>query len=265
MNILIVGRGRVGSALRRGLEADGDHRIAVRGRGVSPSAVGSADVIVLAVPDDAIRDVAAAISPSLEAKACVLHCAGARDVEELSTCRARGAATGVMHPLVSFPSRRSSPSLQGATFTIRGSRRALAASRKIAAACGARAVVAGTGNPAYHAAAALTANGAAALAFASVGVLRYLGFERRAAERAIGGLLQSVGDNVQRLGVPEALTGPIARGEATTVAAHRNALRHVGGDALRAYDSVLPVIVRCARAAGLAKVEADRILGLAKR
>jgi predicted short-subunit dehydrogenase-like oxidoreductase (DUF2520 family) len=170
-----------------------------------------------------------------------------------------------MHPLVSFPSKRQSPSLRGTTFTVNGCRRAMTASRRIAKACGARVVVAQTGGAGYHAAAALVANGAAALAYVSVGLLERLGFERRAAERAIGGLLQSVGENVQGLGVPGALTGPIARGEAQSVAHHRAALRSMNLDALSTYDALVPVIVRCARAAGLEKAAASKILRTTKR
>jgi predicted short-subunit dehydrogenase-like oxidoreductase (DUF2520 family) len=166
-----------------------------------------------------------------------------------------------MHPLVSFPSKRSNPSLRGTTFTVSGSRRAVATSRRLALACDARIVVAQTGDASYHAAAALVANGAAALAFVSVGVLERLGFEKRAAERAIGGLLKSVGENVQSLGVPGALTGPIARGDTEAVVNHRHALRRVGRDALPAYDAVVPVIVKCARAAGLSRVKASKIVG----
>jgi predicted short-subunit dehydrogenase-like oxidoreductase (DUF2520 family) len=126
-------------------------------------------------------------------------------------------------------------------------------------------VVAKISDPAYHAAAALAANGTAALAFASVRLLVRLGFGQRAAERAVGGLLRTVADNVERLGVPEALTGPIARGDRVTVATHRKALRRQGRDALDAYDAVLPLIVRCARAAGLSKARAAAILELGKR
>jgi predicted short-subunit dehydrogenase-like oxidoreductase (DUF2520 family) len=165
-----------------------------------------------------------------------------------------------MHPLVSFPSKRGNPSLRGTTFTVNGSRRAVATSRLLAHACGARIIVAQTGDASYHAAAALVANGAAALAFVSVGVLERLGFDKRAAERAIGGLLKSVGENVQSLGVPGALTGPIARGEAAAVTNHRRALRRVGRDALSAYDAVVPIIVKCARAAGLSPAKASKIL-----
>ena len=260
MNVLIIGRGRVGSGLRRSLASNPDIDVRAAGRSAAPSAIVDADVIVLAVPDDAIASVANSIAPVVRPNAVVVHCAGARSVDQLRACKSRGAATGVMHPLVSFPTKRSNPSLANTTFTVSGARRAIAASRRIAASCGARVVVAQTGDPAYHAAAALAANGAAALAFASVSVLERLGFDKRAAERAIGGLLQSVGENVQRLGVPDALTGPIARGEPSTVAGHRRALRRVSRGALSAYDAVAPVIVQCARAAGLPKSTAAKIL-----
>ncbi|MGB8330723.1 MAG: DUF2520 domain-containing protein [Polyangiales bacterium] len=260
MNILIIGRGRVGNALRRGLESNAEHIVVTAARRCGPSKVQTADAVILAVPDAAIELVAREIAPNLKRGATVLHCAGARGPRELRACEQHGASIGVMHPLVSFPSSRYSPSLSGKTFTASGARRAIATSRRIARACGARIVVAETGDAGYHAAAALTANGAAALAFVSVGVLERLGFDKRAAEHATGGLLQSVGENVQSLGVPEALTGPIARGDTETVASHRRALRRLTRDALSAYDALVPIIVRCARAAGLDRASASKIL-----
>jgi predicted short-subunit dehydrogenase-like oxidoreductase (DUF2520 family) len=151
------------------------------------------------------------------------------------------------------------------TFCVQGSRPSISASRRIANACGAVVVVAQTGDPGYHAAAALAANGAAALAFVSVQVLERVGFDKRDAERAIGGLLQSVGENVQKLGVPDSLTGPIARGDARTVESHREALRGRNRRVLSTYDALIPTIVSCARAAGLARSKASKILGLTKR
>lgn len=265
MNILIIGRGRVGNALNRSLQSSGLHDVKLDGRRPRLSNIRAADAIVLAVADDAIATVSNAIAPNLKRRATVLHCAGARGLDPLDACKAGGASVGVMHPMVSFPSPRNNPSLRGTTFTVNGSRRAIATSRQIAKACDARVLVAQTGDPGYHAAAALTANGAAALAFVSVAVLERLGFDRRAAERAIGGLLQSVGENVQNLGVPDALTGPIARGEAETVSNHRAALRDLGRGALPAYDALVPTIVRCARAAGLSRTKASKILGVTKR
>ena len=261
MNVLIIGRGRVGRALHRSLGSHEQHAVIATGRRWKSSSVRRADAVVLAVPDNAIETVAERVAPDLNPSATVVHCAGARGTGELLSCEQQGAAVGVMHPLVSFPSKRSNPSLRGTTFTVSGSRRAVATSRRLAHACGARIVVVQTGDPSYHAAAALVANGAAALAFVSVGVLERLGFDKRAAERAIGSLLKSVGENVQSLGVPGALTGPIARGETEAVVNHRRALRRVGRDALSAYDAVVPIIVKCARAAGLSRARASKIVG----
>lgn len=259
MKVLLVGRGRVGSGLRAALAKSSELEVRAVGRSIPPSAVRSANVVILAVSDSAIESVSEAIAPHLCADSVVVHCAGARSVHELDACRARGAAVGVMHPLASFPEVRRHPRLEDTTFTVNGSRRAIAACRRLASACGARVVVAQTGDPAYHAAAALAANGAAALAFASVSILERLGFGRRAAERAIGGLLETVGRNVQSVGVPNALTGPIARGEPLTVKSHRSALRRVSRQGLAAYDAVAPIIIACARSAGLDKASADAL------
>ena len=41
----------------------------------------------------------------------------------------------------------------------------------------------------------------------------------------LGPLLRSVGDNIERLGLPDALTGPVRRGDAVTVQKHLSALK----------------------------------------
>lgn len=260
MNILIVGKGRVGTGLRRALVASQEDAVRQVGRRWRASDVANAEVIIVAVSDDAIHPVADRLAGNLPPGAAVLHCAGAQGVDVLQACAAQGAAVGVMHPMVSFPTTRAHPDLRGTTFTLHGTRAAVAAAKRIAKACGARAVVATTGDPAYHAAAALTANGAVALAFASVSTLERIGFDRRAAERAIGGLLVSVGQNIDQLGVPDALTGPIARGEPDVVARHRGALRRMPRGIRDAYDAIVPAIVSCARAAGLRSSAARAIL-----
>lgn len=259
MNVLIIGRGRVGLGLRRALSKSA-LSVSSAGRRIPQARIRAADVIVIAVPDHAIAGVSERIAANLRVDATVVHCAGARSRAELDACRAVGALTGVMHPLVSFPDTRTSPSLSGTTFTVNGDPRAVAACKRIASACGAYPVVAPTGDAAYHAAAALAANGAAALAYSSVSVLVRLGLTRRDAQRAVGGLIRTVGENVQRIGVPDALTGPIARGEPDTVSAHRAALRRVSRSVLPAYDAIVPVIVRCARASGLSRARAAEIL-----
>jgi predicted short-subunit dehydrogenase-like oxidoreductase (DUF2520 family) len=217
-----------------------------------------ADVFVLAISDGAIHDVAARLTPALRPGTVVLHCAGAQSAELLDGCRHAGAATGVMHPLVSFPTEDAVPELAGTTFVIDGSRRAVTAARKVAKLVGARPLSASVHGPAYHAAAALLANGSAALATVAVELLQRLGIDGGDAELAIGALLRTVADNVENIGVPDALTGPVARGDATTIRAHRAALRK-HRRALSAYEAVGPIILLVAREAGLSGARATSV------
>ncbi|MDH5493099.1 MAG: DUF2520 domain-containing protein, partial [Myxococcales bacterium] len=101
---------------------------------------------------------------------------------------------------------------------------------------------------------------AAALASVGIGILRGLGLGGAEASRAVAGLLHSVAENVDRIGLPSSLTGPIARGDAHTVRRHREALR-ASPAALDAYDRIGPLILNCAREAGLDEEAAARIEG----
>lgn len=251
MDVLIAGRGKVGRSLAMALRANGARVRLVRGRTVGPSDVENAELVILAVPDDAITSCAHRIAGGLTAKTPVVHCAGARGLSPLDPCRAKGVPVAAMHPIASFADARRPPSLSGVTFVAQGDAAAIRAVRRMGRTIGARVAVAPVHGPAYHAAAALVANGSAALADAAVGLLVRLGLRRRDALRAVGGLLHTVAENVERVGVPQALTGPIARGDAATVRAHREALAEAEPRAARAYDQVGPVIVDTAAAAGL--------------
>jgi predicted short-subunit dehydrogenase-like oxidoreductase (DUF2520 family) len=223
---------------------------------------------VLAVPDGCIREIARQLAPMLDRRARVLHCAGARGLEELAPCAARGCAVAVFHPLVSFASSRRPVSLHGATFTslgdVRATREAKRLSRLVGAHCVVLAARSGEEAARYHAAAALLANGAAALADVAARVLCELGYEQRTAERALAGLLASVATNVESVGVPEALTGPVVRGDSATVARHLAALARSDPSASRAYAAVQPVVVASARARGLGRA-AERAILLTSR
>ena len=264
MKVAVIGRGRVGRALSRAL-IDGGEDVVSMGRKLRRDDLGAADVVVLAVPDGEIRGVSDRIAPELSSGATVLHCAGARSPEELEACAAKGAHVGVMHPRVSFASKQRHPSLSGKVFVAHGSGPAVAQSRRIAQACGARVVLGATTDASYHAAAALAANGAAALAFVAVGLLERLGMRRSQAASAVGGIIESVGQNVRQLGVPEALTGPVVRGDAATVRRHRKALERAGRRALSAYDAVLPLIIQTAEAAGLPRKQAAELRRIVPR
>lgn len=255
-SVAILGRGRVGRGLASALVQSGVEARLLSGRSLPRVGAG---VWILAVPDPAVASTAARLAERIERGAIVLGCSGNLSTDVLAPCAAAGAHVGVMHPLASFADPKRPPTLRGTTFVIDGDRAACAAAKRIAKAVGARAVVAPVHGPAYHAAAALAANGAAALAAVAVRVMRSIGLSERDAQRAIGALLRTVGENVEHVGVPRALSGPVIRGDDAAVRAHRRALASRDPDARRAYDAVAPAILDCAVRAGLPEERAEAV------
>jgi predicted short-subunit dehydrogenase-like oxidoreductase (DUF2520 family) len=108
---------------------------------------------------------------------------------------------------------------------------------------------------AYHAAAGLVANGAAALAAVGAQLLVRAGVPREVAPKMLGPLLRSVADNVETLGFPEALTGPVRRGDAGGVEKHLSTLDAKLPDAVPLYLAAAKAQLPLARAIGEASTE----------
>ncbi len=108
---------------------------------------------------------------------------------------------------------------------------------------------------AYHAAAGLVANGAAALAAVGADVLVRAGVPRNLAPRMLGPLLRSVAENVASLGFPEALTGPVRRGDAAAFGKHVATLRAKLPEAATLYLAAAKAQLPLARAIGDASPE----------
>jgi len=259
LKITLVGRGRVGRGLSSALRSSGQDVTLTRGREPRRAPIRTANLIILCTTDPTVSTTAAQIAPWLRRDAVVLHCAGSLGHDALGSCLDVGAEVGVMHPLVSFPQRGLPPELKGATFVIDGTPMARDVATRVARTLGALPLSLPVHGAGYHAAAALAANGAAGLAGACAPLLEQLGFSQRAAERALGSLLRSVATNIENQGLPKALTGPVARGDAETVRAHRVALARLDPTALAAYDAVGPVILAIARKAGLEPAQARRL------
>lgn len=205
----------MGSALTGALSAAGWEVELVPGRG--PHVNGAADgvsLLVLCVPDATIVDVAVAIEPDGAGGTVVAHCAGALTLDVL----APHPRTASLHPLVAVPRGAAGPqALRGAWMALAGD----PAVEAVAAALGARSFrVADEHRVAYHASAALAANHLVALLGQAQRVAGAAGVPAEAIMALAEGALAAVGS----VGPAEALTGPIARGDWPTVAAHLDAL-----------------------------------------
>lgn len=214
--ICIVGRGVLGRALARALRQASMRVLHVRGRAKLPATIAHADVVILAVRDDAISQVAARVptNPTMT----VLHCAGAYAAAELlGPVAERVREIGSLHPLLAVS---PTTTFRSAVFAVEGK-----TATRLARRVGGHPITLRAGsNALYHAAAVLSAGHLVALLDTAIGVAMRAGLSRRAARTALSALAQSALDQVRTVDTRRALTGPIARGDATVVLRHLQAL-----------------------------------------
>jgi predicted short-subunit dehydrogenase-like oxidoreductase (DUF2520 family) len=253
MKFYVIGAGKVGNALTRALRGERQTVTLRASRAGLPARTIVADLLVLAVRDGAVGPLASELAARslVSRRTAVVHVAGALGPEALAPLREGSAGVAQAHPMVSFASRRMVPQLSGAHLLVAGDAEAVRRARRLARVLG---MVArewpAVDRTRYHAAAGLVANGAAALADAGARLLVLAGCPERDAASVLGPLLRSVAENVQKLGLPDALTGPVRRGDASTV------LRHVAS-----IEGAVPEILPLYRASVAAQLPMAAELG----
>ncbi|MCE5245382.1 DUF2520 domain-containing protein [bacterium] len=254
--VAIVGAGRAGGALAAGFVRAGFgvrlwDRDPARARRTARAAgaeafvelaplLDGARLVVVAVGDDALKSIAGRLArawPASSAPRAVLHTAGARDATPLAPLRASGAGLGVLHPVVGLLGPRSAERLAGATATVSGDPAGLRAARAAARALGmVPLAVDDARRPLVHLAAVFAAGDLTALLGDAEDALRVAGCAPRAARALLAALAAGAVANYRALGAARALTGPVARGDAATLAAHLAAARRaVPDDPLEAH------------------------------
>lgn len=227
MNIGVVGPGRLGRSLARLLEAAG-HAVTLFGRGEQPD---DSDVLLLTVPDGAV----AAVARALPLGPVVLHCAGALEADVLDPHVRRGS----FHPLMTFPGPEvAMPDVTGVPVALAGTPEALAVGRRLADALGMRAFQVPGDRRLYHAAAVIAGNLVTVLLDEAASVLEGAGVDRTTAFDVLRPLAERSVANAHH-GLRRALTGPIARGDADTLDAHRTALLTHHPAALPIYEAIV--------------------------
>lgn len=214
----VVGAGRVGHALVTSLPwLNGPY-----GRGFNGH---DFDVVLLAVPDGEIARAAGAIEPG----PIVGHCAGSLGLDVLAPHEAFG-----LHPLMTIT--RTGAEFAGAGAAIAASTpRALDVARHLADALQMLVVeIADADRAAYHAAASIASNFLVTLEDAAEVMLR----TARADRSVLVPLVRATLENWAALGVPAALTGPIARGDEATVALQRAAVTERAPELLALFDAL---------------------------
>jgi predicted short-subunit dehydrogenase-like oxidoreductase (DUF2520 family) len=269
----IIGAGAVGTALGVALSragwpiqavasrsAAGRERFRAKVDGVRAFAEPQAllddvELVIVAVPDDAIAPLARTIR--MYSGQAMVHTSGALDADVLAPAQAAGTQVGAFHPLVAFAdTERAVADLRGATVAIEADDQLAALLADMAEAVGARPVRLAPGSKAaYHAAAVLAAGGFVALLDAIATLGRVAGLDEAGALAIYGPLIEGTLGNARALGIPAALTGPIARGDLGTLDAHLAALRADAPGALPLYRALAEREVDLAVARGMLATE----------
>jgi predicted short-subunit dehydrogenase-like oxidoreductase (DUF2520 family) len=210
MRLRVIGPGRAGSSLSRALGAVGWDILTPVGHGSDVSAAArDVDLLVIATPDVAVADVAGRVVPV--GSTVVAHLAGSLGLDVLLP-HARRAA---LHPLRSIPGPDTE--LAGAWFAVSGDP---LVGRVVDDLGGRRVPVADEDRAAYHAAACIASNHLVAL----LGQVERVAATAGVPLEAYADLVRQTVDNVVALGPVAALTGPVRRGDAATIARHLAAL-----------------------------------------
>jgi len=208
------------------------------------------ELIVLAVPDDAVAPLAGSLR--MYSGQAMIHTSGALGAEVLAPAMAAGTQIGAFHPLVAFAdTERAVAALHGATVAIEGDDQLAALLADMAEAIGATPVRLAAGSKsAYHAAAVLAAGGLVALLDAIAELGRVAGLDEAGALSIYGPLIEGTLGNARVLGIRSALTGPMTRGDIGTLRAHLWTLQTHAPDVLDLYVAAAVREVALAEARG---------------
>jgi predicted short-subunit dehydrogenase-like oxidoreductase (DUF2520 family) len=238
----IVGCGRVGTALAKYLAEAGYILAGLASKSLSSAKrvadlTGSvnftdtawevtrkADIVFITTPDGAIKEAcdSIAVKNGFNSGSVVLHCSGALTSTMLLTARNCGASIGSMHPLQSFASTEYSHNpFSGIVTSVEGDKKATDAASLVAAALGSGCVTIKTeAKILYHASAVVASNYLVTLLDLSLNLIRQAGVPADEAFRSLKPLIDGTLSNIEKLGVHDALTGPIARGDIQTIENH---------------------------------------------
>lgn len=242
LGVGIIGAGKVGAVLGAALRAAehqivGVHAVSEPSReraeillpGVPvlaiPEILRRAELVILAVPDDALEELVSGLAAAghWQAGQLVMHTAGRYGTDVLEPATKAGAIGLAVHPAMTFTGMSMDlERLADCVFGVSASNMVLPIAQALVVEMGGEPVViAEADRVKYHAALSHASNHLVTVAGQSAGILAGIGVEHP--ERMLSALMRASLENALASG-EGALTGPVARGDVRTVAAHRAAL-----------------------------------------
>jgi predicted short-subunit dehydrogenase-like oxidoreductase (DUF2520 family) len=256
MKIGFIGAGTVGTALavllsQKGYEFIGASRRHPASTGKSDGAVSNlhllennqevanaAELVFITTPDDAIASVVKEVK--WKRGQSVVHCSGADSTDILEPARKSGAMIGCFHPLQTLASvKQAIENIPGSTFALEAEEPLLTTLKDMATALGGRWIILKASDKvAYHAAAVFASNYLVTLVKMSADLWQTFNIPTDQATKALLPLIRGTLNNIESIGIPQCLTGPIARGDTGTINKHLKTLREEAPSLLFPYKEL---------------------------
>ncbi len=256
LEIGFIGAGTVGTALATRLSQKGARIIAASSRSLtsaerlasslphchacsSPQEVADvAELIFITTPDDAIAEVANEVH--WHPGESVVHCSGAHSLDILKSANQAGANVGSFHPLQTFADiNQAVENLPGSTFAIEAEEPLLSTLKELTSLLDGNWIELKPGDKVvYHAAAVFACNYMVTLVELATDLWQTFGVPQKEATKALIPLLRGTVNNINNIGLPDCLTGPISRGDLGTISKHLTALEDKNPSLLAAYKQL---------------------------
>jgi predicted short-subunit dehydrogenase-like oxidoreductase (DUF2520 family) len=197
-----------------------------------------AEMVFITTPDDIIAKVCSEVR--WHKGQSILHCSGAHSVDILEPARKLGAAVGSFHPLQTFADvDQAIANLPGSTFALEAEEPLLSTLKELTHLLNGNWVELKPGDKVlYHAAAVFACNYLVTLVKLAQDLWQDFGVSSKEATKALLPLLRGTLNNIDNIGLPNCLTGPVARGDLGTIKRHLSALEARNPSLLTTYKEL---------------------------
>lgn len=184
----------------------------------------TSEMVFITTTDDAIAGVTAQIK--WHPGQSVIHCSGSDSLDILEPVTKAGAQAGGFHPLQTFASiSYAIENIPGSTFALEADEPLLSTLKEMAVALNGQWIELKPGDKViYHAAAVLACNYLVTLVKLATDLWQTFEVSTPETTQALLPLLRGTVNNLGNVGLPNCLTGPIARGDLGTITKHLTAL-----------------------------------------
>ena len=278
-----IGAGTVGTALAIRLNDRGYQVVAVSSRSQisaeklaqqingcraynsNQAVADTAELVFITTPDGVIAPVASEVK--WHAKQSIVHCSGADSTDILEPARKVGAQVGAFHPLQTLASvKQALDNIPGSTFAIEAEEPLSTILKDMAASLNGQWIELKSGDKVvYHAAAVIACNYLVTLVKLATDLWQTFNVPTQQATRALLPLLRGTLNNIEKVGIPQCLTGPIARGDTGTIQKHIDALNKLAPAVLPTYCELGRQTIPVALAKGrINKQQAEELKAILK-